>query len=532
MASKPAEPARSDNAERVLAATFGTERTQASDGDNRGPRPDPDRTRPSRRRRLAASRRRRLAVGLVIVFLAAAGLRLWHLDGHPGLEYDEPVYSSVAHNLADSGALKVREPIGVNEPYLYHPPPYFYALAGVYTVTNGGLTEARMLAAVMSLLSLFLLWLLARRWPGRIAGLAVVGLVAIDGWIVYTNRVAWIENTAMPLILGGLLLYDSALHTCRTGRKRALYLGAGAVLGLAMLVKANSVVAILAVIVHWLIVRRDTRRHLELVGVAVMVLATYSAVMTLVWGDTFIHQIAVQFDRSTGTYSSRGTVGLDVALRAFTHNYAIYVGTFALVLFAVSLIAWQIGSAVHKRSWEPLRGPDSLYLAWSIAAVVFLSALSIKFPHYAILLLIPLYLYAVSRTAGWVRAGTGLGRTGIVLACATALTLSGAVAYWAQIVSDRGNEIAQASAYVSSLPKNAVVLVDEPIGTLIDQHYLDIDRWVNSSERVRPDYVAVITTTTQKIPRDRRLARLLAHGRILRRFHGFKGDVTVYDVRS
>ena len=318
---------------------------------------------------------------------------MWHLEGHPGLEYDEPVYSSVARNLAEHGELQVRESIGVDEPYLYHPPVYFYALAGVYWAVGVSLVHARLLAASMSVVSLLLLWLFARRKPGGIAGLVTLTLIATDAWIVYTNRVGWIENFAMPLMLGGLLLYDRALNyeapRSRRGGERArrrrtrrivgvLYVTAGIVMGAAVTVKFNSVVVLFAVAVHWTIVRRQGREHLHLFASAAVIIVGYITTMLLLEGPEFVRQNTAQFDRSTGTYASRGTVGLDVAVRAFTHNYALYVGTLLVVMYAVALIAARLIGALRRRSWARLRGPDSLYLAWSIASIVFLGALSLE----------------------------------------------------------------------------------------------------------------------------------------------------------
>ncbi len=308
----------------------------------------------------------------------------------------------------------------------------------------------------------------------------------------------------MPLMLGELLLYDRALNyeapRSRRGEKRAapthspycrrsLRNGRDSH-GRAVTVKFNSVVVLFAVAVHWTIVRRQGREHLHLFASAAVIIVGYITTMLLLEGPEFVRQNTAQFDRSTGTYASRGTVGLDVAVRAFTHNYALYVGTLLVVMYAVALIAARLFGALRRRSWARLRGPDSLYLAWSIASIVFLGALSLEIsplhdPHADP----DLSLRGKSHCGLDARISLSLApnspprrrRGPLVGECRRVPGTD----------SPRPrNEIGQASAYVAELPRRAIVLADEPIGVSIPQRYLNIDQWVLGDEAIRPDYVA------------------------------------------
>jgi len=466
-----------------------------------------------------------------VILAAALALRLWHLDDRPGIEYDEPVYSSVAHNLRVDGRLQVREPIDVDESYLYHPPFYFAALSVADRIDAPPLLVARMVAAIGGVLSLFLMWILLRRWPGGVAAMVVLALLALDGWIMYTNRVGWIENSGLPIMLLGLVLYARARGgNAVMGSVARAYSAAGWALGFAAIFKLTLFVGILAVVIHWLIMRDEYDGHVRVLRGALRLIFFYFATMTLIYGREFLRQVSVQFNRSTGRYASRGVVHVSDVLSAFTHNYAAFVGTLACLVFALGLLATQLLGAIRRRSIDGLRGPDSFAIAWSLAALAFVGLLSLKYPQYMVLVLLPLGFYTGGRVATWFRARPSPARRWLITAAIVVVVVGDLAAYSSVALTPRVDAIASASSYLATLPHGDLVLADEPIGASIPQPYLNLDRWVFVRSRSTPDLIAAITTKTQRLPGSPKLRRLLATSSVLRRFRGFKGEVTIYET--
>ena len=121
--------------------------------------------------------------GLAVVLLAGLALRLGLLS-RPGLHPDEALYASWALRIAEG-----RDPalLGV---LVDKPPLFLYLLAGLFrlaghaganTADLAGLVAAGRLAAVgASLVSLVLLWAVARQVYGRRAALLAVALFAVS----------------------------------------------------------------------------------------------------------------------------------------------------------------------------------------------------------------------------------------------------------------------------------------------------------------------------------------------------------------
>jgi hypothetical protein len=147
-----------------------------------------------------------------------------------------------------------------------------------------------------------------------------------------------------------------------------------------------------------------------------------------------------------------------------------------------------------------------------------------------VLALLPLALYAGGRAATWVRARPSRVRRWVVTGAVALIVVGDVAAYSSVALTPRVDAIAGASRYLATLPHNDLVLADEPIGASIPQPYLNLDRWVYVTNRATPNLVAAITTKTQRLPDSPKLRRLLATSRVLRRFRGFKGDVTVYET--
>jgi 4-amino-4-deoxy-L-arabinose transferase-like glycosyltransferase len=225
----------------------------------------PAQSRPSRRPGLPGWRGRPWPVpaAFALVLAAAAALLLWDLGRKPGWQSDETVYADIARNLAASGSLSEHIRYHASwAPFLFHPPFYFLLLAGWFKLTGAGVPQARLFAVVASLVTLGLLMRLIWRLHGPVTALVTVTFVAFDGWLLFVQRVSYIENTLMVIIVAGFLLYERAL---RRPSARGFVL-AGAMLGFAAVFKHTGGYVLLAVLLNWLIIRRETHHWFLLAG--------------------------------------------------------------------------------------------------------------------------------------------------------------------------------------------------------------------------------------------------------------------------
>ena len=159
----------------------------------------------------------------------------------------------------------------------------------------------------------------------RVALLAVVPVI-FDGWLLYIERVSYIENALMILVVLGFLLYARALDTPSLWR----FLLAGLALGRAASFKQTGAYVVVAVLLCWLIVRRQHRGHLVLLGGALLVIAAYVSLMVVKYdapGDPyFIDQSLVQVRRVLGLQQSGGTLtSPGGALHLLTQQYKYFV---------------------------------------------------------------------------------------------------------------------------------------------------------------------------------------------------------------
>ncbi|MCS6920214.1 MAG: glycosyltransferase family 39 protein [Fimbriimonadales bacterium] len=168
------------------------------------------------------------------LWLAVIGLRVAYaplatqldplLRANP-LHGDAIVHDRMAQRLASAGEYRL-------EKGLMTAPAYIYLMAGVYALVGHAPTAVRVVNALLGLLTLWGLWLLARRLIGeRGANLTLIlgalhpHLLMITGWL-YT------ENLALPL--GVWAVYGLCYWRGAGGA-----LGAGALLGLLALTRAN-----------------------------------------------------------------------------------------------------------------------------------------------------------------------------------------------------------------------------------------------------------------------------------------------------
>jgi 4-amino-4-deoxy-L-arabinose transferase-like glycosyltransferase len=225
---------------------------------------------------------------LLLVFGSAlvigTTIRLWYLSKAPAWQLDEPVYYRISANL-QKGVLSEHSLYGVpREPFLYQPPFYFLMLARWFDLVGASILHARVLGVALTALMQVALFRLLWKIHGlRLAVFAVVPVI-FDAWLLYIERVSYIENALMLLIVIALLLYQRALER-PSWQRFAL---AGLAVGCAVIFKQTGAYVLVAVLVMWLITRRDHRGHIVLIAVAAGVIATYLIAMTSIY-DTAGH---------------------------------------------------------------------------------------------------------------------------------------------------------------------------------------------------------------------------------------------------
>jgi 4-amino-4-deoxy-L-arabinose transferase-like glycosyltransferase len=477
-------------------------------------------------------KRRHVEAAVVLALVGVAALlRLWDIHGRPGIDWDEPVYTDVARSFATGHGLEAKVPWdGVAQPYLFHPPFYFLLLAGWMRLLGSyEIGDARVLAALASLVVLVQLYALLRpRWGMTGAGLATL-VLATDGWLVFTNRVGWIENTMLVLLVGGLLVYDRAVRRDAT----RLFVAAGLLLGAAVAYKHIAIFGLGVVAVHWALTRGRRRGHLALFAVVGGLLGVYVAVMLVAFAQDgrnwFADDSWVQVERLLGTKASRGSVSRpDQALAALVGPYKIFVTTFAIAGIGALLVAWR--TVVGLVRWDlPRRVADPLLFSWALVAILFFAGLRLKMGHYFVMAQVPLMLYAFAELARWSRGvelRTVARRT--VAALALLVVAANLWTFEQRFVERTDDALGQTRAYAQTLDPRAMFLTEESVGTIVPQPYCKLFDAGGCVAEAR--YLAIYRSETQAPPRNPTLDRLLRYSQPLVRFSGFKERITVYSA--
>lgn len=467
-----------------------------------------------------------------LLLTVAAGLRFWNLADRPGTEWDEPVYTSVGASQALHGVIQAKTEFGVTpEPYLYHPPFYFKLLGGWFQVFGTGITQARYLAAIASLVMLVALAGFLRGLIGKWALLAVA-FVAFDNWVIFTNRVSWLENTMMPLAIAALWFYATAMKRPAWWR----FIGAGIALGAVVSFKHIGAFFIGAIIINWLIQRRHHAKHLALLAAAIGTMASYVGGMLLVYGHDYIRESDIQFNRTSGTRESRGALtNLSDIIVPLSNQYRVFWVTIGLMAIGAFLIGRVLIRTLRTKSLEFLRN-KSLLFSWAVSGVVFFSVMQLKLPHYFMLAVIPVYAYIAAEVKEWYETRRGVHRRAVHRGLAIALVLFvglNLTSFWFRIVERQDNALRNVAAWTAThLAPGDRVITEESVGTIIEQPYCKMWRAAECSDTKNPkggaNYLITYTSTTQHPPDTPAINAMLDTWVKQAEFHGFKETITVY----
>jgi 4-amino-4-deoxy-L-arabinose transferase-like glycosyltransferase len=459
-------------------------------------------------------------------FALAAVVRFWSLGTRPGFDWDEPVYGAIGRSVAQGHGLYAKPTFGVDQaPYLFHPPFYFELLGGWFSVMGEGIPQARTLAALGSLVTLALLYALTRpRWGSW--ALAPLTIIATDGWLVFTNRVSWIENTMMVFAVAGLVVYDHALRRHRI----RLFAAAGLLLGFAAVYKHVGAYLLLAVAVHYALTRPTQhdpayrRGHVALALVALAVISAYvigAIAFSFSHGhDAFLTDSQVQLERLTGHKASRGSIGGGGVVDALVGPYKIFALTLGLSLLAGLAVVARSIEALRRRSTAVI--PDLLLYSWAVAGLLSFAALKLKMGHYFMMVELPLLLYLAAEVRPLAREHARAAAA--VLAVLLAVNV---VTFDLRFVGRDDNALAAVATYADQhLSPDALVLTEESVGSIIHQPYCKFTKVGDCYAHA--EYVITYRSATQRPPSSPILDQVLRYATPLAAFKGFKEHITAF----
>lgn len=475
-------------------------------------------------------RRRGFGLALLAILAVASLLRFWQIATRPGYDWDESVYSVIGANMADHNLLQAKTEGGfAQQPYLYHPPIYFAVLGLWYRLFGTGIPEARVLAATGSLVMLLLLGLWLRKQVGDKWALIATGVLALDGWTVFTNRVGWFENLMMPIGIVGLWLYWKALKSPSLGR----FIAAGGALGFVAVFKHVGIYFLIAALINWLIVRREHGKHLALVGTAISTFALYIGIMSITYGTTYWDESTVQIQRILGMRESRGAVNsIGDIIAPLVSQYKIFAITVVMLAVGVVMVIVRVVQMVRRRSVAPI-GSNTILFSWAASAVICFAGMKLILPHYLIMVIVPLYCYLASemqmRDAKMVTSDEkkrSSRRSFVLFGAGLALIAIGnVVAFSVRIVNSHDNALKATAVWARNhLPANAEIITEESVGAVIEQPYCKI---AHAGKCHGATFMITYNSHTQQPPRTHTVNEILATAEKLKTFKGFKEDITI-----
>jgi 4-amino-4-deoxy-L-arabinose transferase-like glycosyltransferase len=186
-------------------------------------------------------------------------------------------------------ALVQQEPLGVHtaEKYLfhplgsdtYHPPGYYYFLAGIYAVAGHSYVAVRSIQALVDTLTCVLIYLLGKEVFGETAGMLAATLAAVYPPLIFYTGVLLTESVTTCLLAGAAWVLLRCSRT-RQHLRPVLLILAGLLLGLAIITRSVLLFSLPFVLI-WLLFVADrwpgwkaaTRYALALLVPVVLIIA-------------------------------------------------------------------------------------------------------------------------------------------------------------------------------------------------------------------------------------------------------------------
>ncbi len=198
---------------------------------------------------------------LLVILLVSAGLRMLYLGGL-GFNSDEAVYAGQAAAIARDPDLSPLFPIFRAHPLLFH-----VLLSIPFQLATVDLL-ARLFAALVGILTVFVLYHLGTDLYGERAGLLAALLLAVMPYHVIVTRQVLLDG---PMTLFATLTLFSVVRFARTQHPRWLY-ASGASIGLTFLAKETGILFVVSLYAFLALSPRIRVRLRDLAGSAAMML--------------------------------------------------------------------------------------------------------------------------------------------------------------------------------------------------------------------------------------------------------------------
>jgi 4-amino-4-deoxy-L-arabinose transferase-like glycosyltransferase len=315
-------------------------------------------------RRLALAMEAGIVVVACLLFLA---FTVPNLANHPVPSDDEIWVLSASHKLATEGVFGTDLFAGFyrsEDMYFFNMPGHHIVVAGVYKVFGTSILAGRLVAVVYGLVTLGLVYLLARRFGGWLAaGLAIVLILLLRLNIGFDtglplqemSRTLRYDLAAVPFMVGGVLVLMKP-----TMLRVAV---AGALFAIATLMQFFGVFMLSIGAVYLLLENEPIRQRLKLVGI----MALASIAVALPYG-VYVATNYDEFEGQTGTLERRINFSdpdfYINNVKRETKRFPLYWGTlrdaftdrpsakFAIVLGLPAAIAFAGWRAYRERSRE------------------------------------------------------------------------------------------------------------------------------------------------------------------------------------
>jgi 4-amino-4-deoxy-L-arabinose transferase-like glycosyltransferase len=459
----------------------------------------------------------------LIVIGVAVALRFWHL-GLVAWQYDEVTYHLIASNLITHQGLTEKATYKTpDQSWLYQPPWYPYLLAGWYKLTSPTIYAARALGVLFAAGTLVMTWLLVRHLWGRDAALYALVPVAFDGWLLYIQRVSYIENLVLLVIVLGFWLYARAL----AAPSWQGFVYAGVAFGAAACLKYTGVYVALAAALCWLIVRRDHWQHMAMIATVLAVFVVDQLILIVWWGNAYLDETGIQIQRVLGLQSSSGSLNSPGALiHLLFAQYKIFAPSFIIGVAGVVIVISYLLRCYKKRNWSPVQHQAILF-SWALAGMLTFGLSSLRQPQYFALILMPLYLLV------WTELWNRDWKSWLTFGLSGAAVVFGILALVVSTHGQQRNPLQEVQQYAQQhIPRSAIVVADEQVGDLIPQRYCREQQ--SAACLHHASYIITWNTYLQQTAKlaDASYREIDVGARPVWSATGFNGTVTVWKLNS
>jgi hypothetical protein len=165
---------------------------------------------------------------------------------------------------------------------------------------------------------------------------------------------------------------------------------------------------------------------------------------------------------------------------------------------------------------------DPLLFCWAASALVCFAALKLKMGHYFMMVEVPLLLVLAAELRPRLRDRRAAG-----LALLALVGAANGVTFGLRFADRHDNALGAVASYTAAdLPRGALVLTEESVGSIIDQPYCKLTKAGACAAQVK--YLIIYRSLTQAPPSTPLLDNMIRYAQPLRTFSGFKEHITVY----